>query len=107
MHKSPRSAISRIPFAALLAAGTPAAHLELAATGWLDTTRVAGGKVEIWREILDHNRDEVLASLKQYRALVDRFACALENNDFKTVNELFSEGKRKRDAVANRHSTGK
>ena len=44
----------------------------LAATGFRDTTRVAGGSVDMWSDILLHNREAVLAGLAATR---ERLVC--------------------------------
>ena len=46
-----------------MAAATPAEFLHLTATGWRDTTRVAGGDPNLWLAILTANRQPVLDGL--------------------------------------------
>jgi prephenate dehydrogenase len=67
-HDRALAATSHLPhlIAAALALATPKELLPLAASGWRDTTRVAGGDPELWRAIFASNRQEVLDALKQF-----------------------------------------
>ena len=64
------------------------AELPLAATGWLDTTRVAAGDPELWQQILLSNRDHVLKSLDKFAKVLTKFRVALDQNDMDQVLEL-------------------
>ena len=55
----------------------PPQDLVLAATGWRDTTRVASGDVELWRQILTENRGHVLQSLDKFEKVLSAFRQAL------------------------------
>ena len=85
--------------ASSLAAATPRSELPLVASGWLDTTRVAAGDVELWRQILSDNRHHVLKSLTGFEKLLGQFRTALENNDQNTLRKLLETGKQHRDSV--------
>jgi prephenate dehydrogenase len=67
-HDHALAATSHLPHlvAAALALSTPKELLPLAASGWRDTTRIAGGDPEIWRAIFTTNRQEVLEALKRF-----------------------------------------
>ena len=54
--------------ASALAAATPTELLPLTASGWRDTTRVAGGDPELWQPIFAANRQHVLDALEAIRA---------------------------------------
>jgi prephenate dehydrogenase len=74
--------------------------LVLAATGWRDTTRVAAGDVELWRQIFFENRRQVLQSLDKFEKVLSEFRQALEGNDPAELVRLLELGKRNRDSVA-------
>lgn len=101
-HDQAVAAISHLPhaMASLLAACTSEDDLRLAATGWLDTTRVASGDVELWRQILTQNRDCVLRSLHQFGKVLNSFTQALEQQDDAELTRLLALGKQRRDALA-------
>lgn len=67
-HDEALAATSHLPhlIASALALSTPKELLPLAASGWRDTTRVAGGDPQMWRAIFAANREEVLAALKRF-----------------------------------------
>jgi prephenate dehydrogenase len=67
-HDEALAATSHLPhlIASALTLSTPKELLPLAASGWRDTTRVAGGDPEMWRAIFATNRQEVLEALKRF-----------------------------------------
>ncbi|GIW98149.1 MAG: hypothetical protein KatS3mg111_1482 [Pirellulaceae bacterium] len=85
--------------ASALASATPDRLLPLVASGWLDTTRVAAGGVELWQQILMDNRTAVLAALKEFHGDLGSWLSALESGDETTVASLLAAGKQKRDIV--------
>lgn len=102
-HDQAVAAISHVPHlaASALAAATPMEWLELVATGWLDTTRVAAGDVELWRQILAANRLPVLESLDRYLAALHACRDALAQGDDLELVRWLQRGKQVRDAVGN------
>lgn len=86
--------------AAALAAATPDELLPLVATGWCDTTRVAGGSVELWRQILAENRQPVLNALENFALSLEPWMTALREADGEQLTKLLSAGKQQRDAAA-------
>jgi prephenate dehydrogenase len=101
-HDEVVATISHLPHAvaSILAASTPVEHLPLAATGWLDTTRVAAGDVDMWRQILQQNRECVLQSIHRFGKLLEGFVTALEQEDGEAIAEILAIGKQRRDALA-------
>jgi prephenate dehydrogenase len=102
-HDAAVAAISHVPHlaAAALAAATPEEWLSLAAGGWCDTTRVASGDVDLWRQILTVNRSHVLRSLAEFEKTLASFRDALSRGDDAELIRLLEQGKRRRDAVGN------
>lgn len=101
-HDRAVAAISHLPHlvASALAAATPDADLRLAASGWLDTTRVAAGDPELWQQIFDANRPGVLTALERYEKVLSSLRRALERGDAKGLHEILTQAKCKRDALA-------
>jgi prephenate dehydrogenase len=102
-HDALVAVTSHVPhlLAAMLASTTTPAHLPMVSSGWLDTTRIASGDVEMWSQIIDHNRDEILASLQRLRSTFDDCVNGLQQRDFGIIRKILQEGKANRDAVAN------
>jgi prephenate dehydrogenase len=100
-HDRVVAATSHLPHlaAAALAAATPAEGAELIARGWLDTTRIAGGDVELWTQIFAANRTHVLTALEQYGKVLDSFRQAIIAGDDAKLRDLLNEAKRARDAL--------
>lgn len=102
-HDSVVAAISHMPHlvASALAAATPAEELLLASTGWLDTTRIASGDPELWRQILILNRTGVLKSLDKFEKVLASLRHALEQDDQEMLLQLLEAGKQRRDSLGN------
>ncbi len=100
-HDRAVASVSHVPHlvASALAAATGLEDLPLAAGGWRDTTRVASGDVELWRQILTENRRHVLQSLISFEKLLSEFRQALEQNDTAAITRLLDAGKQNRDAL--------
>jgi prephenate dehydrogenase len=100
-HDAALARTSHLPhlIASALAAATPTELLPLTATGWQDSTRIAGGDVELWRQIFLANRSPTLKALADFETVLSRFRAALEAADGSVLAELLAEGKRRRDAV--------
>jgi prephenate dehydrogenase len=60
--------------------------------GLRDTTRIAGSDPDLWRTILEQNRDEVLLSLQRYQDELSTFQKALAECDYITVVDRLKRG---------------
>jgi prephenate dehydrogenase len=102
-HDRTVAMISHLPhlIASAVAAATPDHDLPLASTGWLDTTRIAAGDPELWRQILSDNRADVLKSLGKFEKVLTSFRRALERDDQRKLIQLLEAGKQRREALGN------
>ncbi len=100
-HDRALAATSHLPHwvATALAATTDPAHFPLVASGWKDTTRIAAGNVEMWRDIFMTNRDHLLRTHNEFVQTLDQFRQALEDRDSDALVVWLEKGKRNRDAV--------
>ena len=100
-HDQTLAMTSHLPhlLASVLAASTPDSALPFASTGWMDTTRIAAGDVELWVQILSQNRAETLRSLRSFQAVLDQFKQALELDQSDQLAKLLAIGKTQRDAL--------
>ncbi len=66
---------------------------DLAGNGLRDTTRIAGSDAELWRGILELNRDEALRAVRGLQDELQVFSAALANGDFVTVKSMLERGR--------------
>ncbi len=65
--------------------------------GLRDTTRIAASDPQLWRTILEQNRDEVLRALRHYQDDLQAFQAALSNRDWLDVIARLERGQTYRD----------
>ena len=70
----------------------------LCASGFRDTTRIASGSPEMWRDIALANRENLSRALAGYIEDLREFQRALDAGDARTVEALFAKAKQARDA---------
>lgn len=84
--------------ATFLANRCPAAA-DYCGNGLRDTTRVASGSPELWREIVGQNRHEVLRAIRDYQDHLQSLTAAIANaSDFELLEQL-ATGKSFRDQL--------
>jgi prephenate dehydrogenase len=103
-HDAALATTSHLPhlLAAALAASTPRDLLPLAASGWRDTTRVAGGDPQLWQPIFAANRQRVLDSLDRLWQVLANIREALEHGDYESLALILQQAaktKQDRDAL--------
>lgn len=93
--------VSHLPHvvASALASVTDAQFLPVASTGWSDTTRVAAGDVEMWRQIICENREPLLDAVRSYSNAIEQWLSALERSDQTAIARLLTTGKSIRDKL--------
>lgn len=102
-HDRALAIASHLPHAvaSALASVLPEGYYRLAATGFLDTTRIAAGDPALWVQIFSQNRENILAALDQFGTALQSIAAALRKNDLATLEQLFLKAKNNRDALGN------
>ncbi|MEX0613861.1 MAG: prephenate dehydrogenase dimerization domain-containing protein, partial [Pirellulales bacterium] len=88
--------------AGALAAATPMELLRLTASGWRDTTRVAGADPKLWQAIFASNRQQVLDAIDLLSQTLENLREALEQGDYESLTlmlEAAAKKKRERDAL--------
>ncbi len=76
---------------------SPKVQAQLCATGFRDTTRIASGSPEMWRDIALTNRKNVSQSVDALVGELKKFQAALKNGDAKAVEKFFATAKERRD----------
>jgi prephenate dehydrogenase len=85
--------------AAALALAVPEKYFRLTGAGLLDTTRVAAGDPELWRQIFALNRDNVLAALEQFGTKLSALHAAVRDNNQDEIKRFLTLAKKNRDAL--------
>ena len=75
----------------------PKALAGLCATGFRDTTRVASGSPEMWRDIALANRKNLSTAIDAFTATMKRFQGALKRTDVRAVEFFYANAKKRRD----------
>jgi prephenate dehydrogenase len=69
----------------------------LCANGFRDTTRIASGSPEMWRDIALANRKNLGRSLNAFIRELKKFQSALNKADAKAITKFFEQAKQRRD----------
>ena len=103
VHDEAVANASHLPhvLASALAATANERALSVVGTGWLDTTRIAAGDAELWRQILMDNRSRIIAEIDKLSGILMGFRQALADSNDAELIRLLQQGKERRDAVGN------
>jgi prephenate dehydrogenase len=69
----------------------------LCANGFRDTTRIASGSPEMWRDIALANRQNLLGAIGSFERGLAGFKRALKNGDPASIYRFFEQAKERRD----------
>ncbi|MCC7210805.1 MAG: prephenate dehydrogenase/arogenate dehydrogenase family protein [Candidatus Brocadia sp.] len=100
-HDEILASVSHLPhlIASCLVNAIKQEHLVYGASGLRDTTRVASGDAELWANIFDHNRDDVIKSIDHFmEELADFKNDLLKKNNTALLDKL-QKAKVSRDSV--------
>jgi len=75
----------------------PREQAQLCATGFRDTTRIASGSPEMWRDIALANRQHLNRAVARFLAETRRFQSALRRGDAAAIAQFFETAKHRRD----------
>jgi prephenate dehydrogenase len=76
---------------------SPQAQAQLCATGFRDTTRIASGSPEMWRDIALANRKNLSRSVDAFLAELKKFQAALKRGDAGAVEKFYATARQRRD----------
>jgi prephenate dehydrogenase len=69
----------------------------LCANGFRDTTRIASGSPEMWRDIALANRENLISALDFYIENLQGFRQVLKSKNEKAITKFFETAKKRRD----------
>lgn len=81
----------------VLSPAHPKEQAQLCATGFRDTTRIASGSPEMWRDIALANRKNLARVLGVFIEDLQEFRLALEKADTKAIEEFFDLARQRRE----------
>lgn len=80
-------------------ASKDASWKDLAGGGLRDTTRVAAGDPTLWQQILEQNREQVLAAIEGFQDELDTLKSTLRKQDTAALTNQLKKGKQFRDTL--------
>ncbi len=100
-HDAILALTSHLPHAAAaaLASLLDGSESEFAASGFRDTTRVAGGDPDLWSAIFSANREPVVHQLDRFITKLTDLRNAIDADDQRRVSTLLSDAKQRRDQL--------
>ncbi|MCX5687782.1 MAG: prephenate dehydrogenase [Candidatus Omnitrophica bacterium] len=100
-HDRLLSRISHLPHAvsASLVNSVGVNRLDLAAGGFRDTTRIASGEPELWKDIFLTNRENLVKDIEIFKKELLKIEAALKNNNSQDLLRLLSKAKSIRDVL--------
>jgi prephenate dehydrogenase len=75
----------------------PRGQAQLCANGFRDTTRIASGSPEMWRDITLANRKQIAAALNSFISELQKFQTVLKKSEAKAITKFFETAKNRRD----------
>ena len=81
----------------VLSPANPKPQAMLCANGFRDTTRIASGSPEMWRDIAMANKKNLLGALESFERGLAGFKKALKKSDAAAVSRFFEQAKTRRD----------
>jgi prephenate dehydrogenase len=100
-HDKLLSKISHLPHVAAfsLANSVGKNRIDLAAGGFKDTTRIASGDPELWKDIFLTNKVNLLKDMQIFKKELLKIETALKRSDSEVLLELLSKAKNIRDSL--------
>ena len=75
---------------------------EMAAGGFYDFTRIASSDPEMWRDICQMNKEQILLHINEYKNALDHMTSLIQKERYEEIELLFSSAKAARAVVTER-----
>ena len=99
-HDRQVAQVSHLPHALAVLMITMASDegsLDLASTGFRDTTRIASGDAKVWHDIFTTNHQSMITVIDQFTSQLQNLRTVLATGEDSALRDLLEKGKRKRD----------
>ncbi len=74
-------------------------YLPFAGGGFRDITRIASGNPDMWKNILNYNREDLIQSIEEFEHMLKDFKQVLVNGDMRRIFETLKRAKTIRDSI--------
>lgn len=100
-HDRLLSKISHLPHAAAVSLVNSIGRkgIDLAAGGFKDTTRIASGEPELWRDIFFTNRENIAKDISAFKKELLKIELALKSNNSRSLVRVLTRAKSIRDSL--------
>ena len=100
-HDKAMARISHLPhaLASLLVLLAKKADLDVSASGFRDTTRLASGDAELWRDIFMTNRKAILAAIDEFDEAMCHLRDLIQLGDAPGIEKFLATAKKRRNAL--------
>jgi len=85
--------------ASALSATVPETYFRFSGAGMKDTSRLAAGDPELWRQIVSLNREHILGALERYGAKLSALHAAIRDRNDEALVEFLNVAKKNRNAL--------
>ena len=106
-HDTAVASVSHLPHlasAAIVRSADRIGGLDVAGSGFADTTRIAAGSPALWTDIFRHNRQALLNASERLQKELARFTAAIERDDPVEIENLLREAANRRVKWEKRHA---
>ncbi len=76
--------------------------LPLAAGGFRDTTRIAGGDPDLWRDILETNNDKIVETITEFQKVLDHVKSLLSAGRWEKLTDWLEDSRQLQDEIPTR-----
>jgi len=73
--------------------------INFAGSGFRDMTRIASSDFNLWKEIIQTNKNNIISSLNDFKNSIENFILHLQQDDFKFFDEQFNSAKKNRNEI--------
>ncbi|MBR5978971.1 MAG: prephenate dehydrogenase/arogenate dehydrogenase family protein, partial [Verrucomicrobia bacterium] len=84
----------------------PKIQAKVCASGFRDTTRVASGSPEMWRDIVLNNRGPIIREIEAYIETLQRLKTTLNSENSEDILDVFSRARELRNDWLDQRSNG-
>ncbi len=73
--------------------------LDFAAGGFRDMTRIASSDFNIWKDIVQHNKNPIISSINDYLTQLEKIKVCIKEDNYKSIEDFFEASRKKRDEI--------